>query len=152
MRRSSEIEISHDDIGDNTKWLGKLQSKNQEGITGRAPFVPCRIRSWIGRLVKVQEKRERNLSRVSFPVGSPLEQRWVGKLYFWSSPWCNDHRNFRIKVLHYFEFLFCRICARRLNNKVNVKNSKYILNDFSFNRIGHFQKLHKLIFVVIEML
>lgn len=75
MRRSPEIEMSRGDIGDNTKRPGEIQSKNQEGIAGRAPLVPCRIRSRIGRLVKVQEERERDLSRVSFPVGSLLEQR-----------------------------------------------------------------------------
>lgn len=74
MRRRPEIEMSRGDIGDNTKRTGEIQSKNQEGIAGRAPFVPCRIRSRIGRLVKVQKERERYLSRVSFPAGSSLEQ------------------------------------------------------------------------------
>jgi len=68
MRRSPEIEMSRGDIGDNTKRPGEIQSTYQEGIVGRAP---CRIRSRIGRFVKVQEERERNLSRISFPLEKP---------------------------------------------------------------------------------
>lgn len=92
-RRSPEIETSRGDLGDNTKRPGEIQSKNQEGIAGRAPFVPRRIRSRIGRLVKVQEERERTLARVSFPVRS-LERDESADC---TSDLPRDRGNFRIK-------------------------------------------------------